>query len=123
MSDTRDPFSTGHGSLWASFASGNAAGMESEADTHAVLDKIRAIGEPNYLNSDSVDPYSGYKAKAFPGFFHTVRPVIKDCVPVDDLKLPMIWSEKSQDEYCRISGMKGLGEIEGPSVEYHLFAA
>lgn len=123
MADTRDPFSTGHGSLWAPSAAGRAANLDSEGDTNATLDKIRAVGERLYHDSDSVDPYSGYKAKAFPGFFHTIRPVIKDCVPVDDLKLPMIWSEKSKDGFCRIKGVEGLGDIEGPSVEYHLFTA
>jgi aldehyde:ferredoxin oxidoreductase len=40
---------------------------------------------------------------------------MKDCLPVDDFVFPMIYSPNTPDHYCRI------GDIEGPSLEYHLF--
>jgi hypothetical protein len=70
-----------------------------------------------------VDPYSGYRGKASPGHFHTVRPVIKDCVPVDDAVFPLIYSQDAPDGLCRLRAIKDVGDIEGPSVEYHLFTA
>jgi len=42
--------------------------------------------------------------------------VIKDCVPVD-ANFPLIYNKNALDYYWR------LGDIEGPSIEYHLFAA
>jgi hypothetical protein len=56
------------------------------------------------------------------GHWHTVRPVIKDCVPVDDFRFPVIHHQGAPDGYWRFD-VDGLGEIEGPSLEYHLFRA
>jgi aldehyde:ferredoxin oxidoreductase len=52
-----------------------------------------------------------------------VRPVIKDCVPVDDFTFPLIRSDNAPDGFCLLRGIDGMGDIEGPSPEYHLFAA
>ena len=123
MSDTRDPFSTGHGSLWPFRATGSAAELDSDAERSAALDQIRAIGRRVYHSADAVDPCGGYKGKSYLGYFHTVRPVIKDCVPIDDWGFPLIYSEKAPDHYWRLRGIEGVGQIEGPSVEYHLFKA
>jgi hypothetical protein len=76
-----------------------------------------------YGDADALDPYSGYKAKAYPGYFHTLYPVIKDCVPTDDLTFPRITSTNTPDGYCVLPGIDSAGDVEGPSNEYHLFRA
>ena len=122
LSDTRDPFNSGHGYLWAETAVEQAAWLETEAERAAALDRIRAIGLHVYGSPDAVDPTSGYKDKAYPGAYQTLRSVIKDCVPAD-AHFPLIYREKAADGYWRLPGITGIGDIEGPAVEYHLFAA
>ena len=48
--------------------------------------------------------------------------MIKDCVPVD-ANFPLIYNKNALDYYWRLRDIEGLGDIEGPSIEYHLFAA
>jgi aldehyde:ferredoxin oxidoreductase len=122
LSDTRDPFNSGHGYLWAESAAAGAAGLETAAEQEAALDRARAIGQRVYRSSDAVDPTSGYRGKAYPGYFQILRSVIKDCLPAD-AHFPLIYRQKAPDQYWRLRDIEGLGEIEGPSVEYHLFAA
>jgi aldehyde:ferredoxin oxidoreductase len=121
MSDTRDPFDSGHGSLWANDANMRALGLHA-GERAAALEKIGAIGEHLYGSADAVDPYAGYSGKARMAHSHTVRPLILDCVPVDDARFPLIDNPQAPDLYWRLN-VDGLGEIEGPSVEYHLFCA
>jgi hypothetical protein len=123
LSDTRDPFSTGHGSLWPAFAASKVVELESGADQAAALENIRAISERVYGTPEAAGPFSSYEGAALVGFYHTVRPVIKDCVPVDDMVFPLIYSLQEADNYSRLRDVDGVGEIEGPSVEYHLFKA
>ncbi len=123
LSDTRDPFSTGHGYVWLSGAARSAFSAKTDAERTAAIERVRALAERVYGDGDALDPYSGYKAKAYPGYFHTVRPVIKDCVPVDDFTFPLIRSRNAPDGFCLLRGIDGIGDIEGPSAEYHLFAA
>ncbi len=123
LADTRDPFSTGHGSLWTGGASTRAGSMEDQAEQAALLDHIRATGERVYGSADAVDPRTGYhKDRARVGHYHTLRPVIKDCVPIDDWGFPLIFNRNVPGYRWQLE-VDGLGEIEGPSVEYHLFAA
>jgi aldehyde:ferredoxin oxidoreductase len=123
MSDTRDPFNSGHGSLWAGFqVMGRLSGMEPGEARAVEVDRMRAIGDHLYGSPDAVDPFSGYTAKAPMAHFHTLRAVVVDCVPVDDLTFPCIYEEHATDRYWRFE-VDGIGEIEGPSVEYHLFRA
>ena len=122
LCDTRDPFNSGHGYLWAASAAERAAGLDSEAEQAAALDRLRAIGQRVYRSPDAVDPTSGYNGKAYPGYYQTLRAVIKDCVPVD-AHFPLIYRQCAPDGYWRLGGVEGIGDIEGPSVEYHLFAA
>ena len=42
---------------------------------------------------DAVDPYSGYSGKAAVGYYHTLRPVLKDCLPGDDQVFPLLYSD------------------------------
>jgi aldehyde:ferredoxin oxidoreductase len=122
LSDTRDPFNSGHGSLWPNRANGRAFGLDAGQEREAALDRIRAIGQRLYGSADAVDPYGGYGGKASMGRFHTVLPVILDCVPVDDMRFPVIYDHQAPDGCWRFD-VDGLGEIEGPSVEYHLYRA
>ena len=122
MSDTRDPFNSGHGSLWPGGANQLAGRLDSDEERDAALDNIRAIGEHLYGSPDAADPHGGYAGKAAMGYYHTVRPVILDCVPVDDFRFPLIYNQNAPDGYWRLD-VDGIGEIEGPSVEYHLFRA
>jgi len=122
LSDTRDPFGSGHGYLWANSAANRAAELATDAERAAALDRIRAIGQRAYGGPDAVDPYSGYKGKAYPGYYQTLRAVMKDCVPVD-AQFPLIHRQSAPDGYWRLRDIEGIGDIEGPSIEYHLFAA
>jgi hypothetical protein len=122
LSDTRDPFGSGHGYLWAAGAAERAAESATAAERTAALDQLRAIGSRVYHSPDSVDPTSGYDGKAYPGYYQTLRAVIKDCVPVDG-HFPLIYRENAPDRYWRLREVDGLGEIEGPSIEHHLFTA
>jgi hypothetical protein len=122
LSDTRDPFNSGHGYLWAENAIEHAAGLPGAAQQAAALDRIRALGQRVYGSSDAVDPYSGYRGKAYPGYYQTLRSVIKDCVPVD-AHFPLIYRPNAPDGYWCLPGIVGVGDIEGPATEYHLFIA
>jgi aldehyde:ferredoxin oxidoreductase len=122
LCDTRDPFGSGFGYLWSHFAADRAAGWTSARERDALLDRIRAIGARVYGSEDAVDPTSGYKDKAYPAHYHTLRAVIKDCLPID-AHFPLIYRSKAPDGYWRLGDIAGVGEIEGPSVEYHLFSA
>jgi len=122
LSDTRDPFNSGHGYLWAAGTAERAAGLDSDTARAAALDRIRAIGQRVYHSPDAVDPYSGYSGKAYAGYYQTLRAVIKDCVPVD-AHFPLIHRQNAPDGYWRLRDIEGIGDIEGPSIEYHLFAA
>jgi aldehyde:ferredoxin oxidoreductase len=122
LADTRDPFNSGHGYLWAEGAAERVAALRSETQRAAALDQIRAIGQRVYGSADAVDPYSGYRGKAQAGHYQTLHSVIKDCLPAD-AHFPLIHRRNAPDGYWRLHDIEGLGEIEGPSVEYHLFAA
>jgi aldehyde:ferredoxin oxidoreductase len=122
LSDTRDPFNSGHGYLWAESANACAAQLESDTEREAALDRIRALGQRVYGSPEAVDPRSGYKGKAYPGYYQTLRSVLKDCLPVD-AHFPLIYRESAPDLYWHLRDIEGIGDIEGPSVEYHLFRA
>ncbi len=122
LSDTRDPFNSGHGYLWAASAAERAAQLASDTEREAALDRIRALGQRVYGSADAVDPYSGYGGKAYPGYYQTLRSVMKDCLPAD-AHFPLIYRETAPDLYWRLHDIEGIGDIEGPSIEYHLFSA
>jgi aldehyde:ferredoxin oxidoreductase len=122
LSDTRDPFNSGPGYLWAESAAEKAAGLATEAERRAALERLRAVGRRVYGSADAVDPYGGYGGKAFVGYHQRLRSVVKDCLPTD-AHFPLIYRPQAADGIWRLSGVEGLGEIEGPAVEGHLFAA
>jgi aldehyde:ferredoxin oxidoreductase len=122
LCDTRDPFGSGHGYLWAQGVAYEAAQCDSLQEQKALLNQVRAIGERVYGSPDAVDPTSGYKDKAYPAYYQTLRAVIKDSLPAD-AHFPLIHRAKAPDRYWRLPGIAGVGEIEGPSIEYHLFVA
>ena len=123
LSETRDPLSSGLASVEPAMIALRLVGANDDAERAAVVNDLRAFGEAIYHDPDAADPYGGYKAKGYPAFFHTLRSVIVDCVPVDDIMMPLLWSAKTPDGPIQIHGIEGLGDIEGPSAEYHLFTA
>jgi aldehyde:ferredoxin oxidoreductase len=110
--DTRDPIPSGHGYTWYVMYYGPLGGS-----FPITWEQMRGVSARVYGDPQSVDPHSGYAAKAYPGFYHTRRSVIKDCLPADDFRFPMIYSPNTPDGLARVAG------IEGPSLEYHLFKA
>ncbi len=123
MTDTRDPISADHGSLRGLGIARGLWQTEDEERRRAILQDLRLFGEHIYGDPDAADPYSGYAGKAQVGHYHTLRPVIKDCVPVDDQVLPVLWDRNAADHRPVLRDIVGVGDIEGPSVEYHLFVA
>lgn len=122
LCDTRDPFGSGHGYLWADSLAERAARMEDDHEQRALLDQLCWLGEHVYRSADAVDPRSGYSGKAYPGYYQTLRAAIKDCLPAD-AHFPLIYREGAVDGLWRLRDIEGVGEIEGPAIEYHLFAA
>jgi aldehyde:ferredoxin oxidoreductase len=116
--DTRDPIPSGHGYVQDCMY----YGPFSKRIEGMTWDDMRGIAARIYRDPDALDPYSGYKAKAYPAFFHTKRSIIKDTLPADDFRFPCIYSPNSEDHFCRIT-LDGGEVIEGPSVEYHIFKA
>ncbi len=122
LSDTRDPFNSGHGYLWAAGTAEAAARQENPAVREAALDRLRALGQRVYGSPDAVDPFGGYNGKARAGTYQTLRSVIKDCLPVD-AHFPLIYRESEPDLFWHLQDVEGVGDIDGPSIEYHLFRA
>lgn len=116
LTDTRDPIPSGHGYVEGVMYRG-PVDIRPGADSGITWDHMRAIAAKIYGDPDSLDPYSGYKAKAFPGYYHMQRSVIKDCLPTDDRVFPLIISPNQPDYYCRLDG------LEGHQVEHELFVA
>ena len=122
--DTRDPFDSGHGYVW--WSSGvlrEALSAQTGSERAAVIERARGAAAQVYGNEDALDPTSGYRGKASPGHFHTLRSVIKDCVPVDDFAFPLLRGDDTLEGLCVLRDIEGIGDIEGPSVEYHLFSS
>ena len=115
MTDTRDPIPSGHGYVHGSMYFGPF--FRGQGERPMTWEHMRGIAQRVYGDPDALDPYSGYKAKASPGFFHIKHSVMKDCLSADDFIFPLIYSLNTEDRFCRIGG------IDGPSVEYHLFKA
>ena len=67
--------------------------------------QMRDISARVYGDPDATDPLSGYNAKAYPGFFHTRRSVIKDTLPGDDFIFPLIYSRNTGDGLARVLDM------------------
>ena len=118
--DTRDPASSTHGYVqnamnWGPFGGrrrGNAADP-----APITWDHMRAIGERIYGRADTLDPLSGYEGKALPAAYHAVRSVMKDCLSTDDQVFPLIYSQNTEDRFCRI------GDIDGPDVDAAILRA
>ena len=122
MADTRDPLSTAHGYNRTTNRKGLFAATSDE-ERAGILAQTRAIGRRVYGDADATDPYSGYRAKAYPAYYHMLRPVIKDCVPVDEIAFPLIRDPEAPDGHRVLRDVSGVGDVEGLSVEYHLFAS
>jgi hypothetical protein len=123
LSDVRDPISSGHGYLHTTEPIRNTLRQRPEEEWPAAVDRALAAGERAYGDADALNPYAGYRAKAYPAHFHTLRSVIKDCVPVDDMMFPLIATDQTADGYWSFQNIEGVGDIEGLSMEYQLFKA
>jgi aldehyde:ferredoxin oxidoreductase len=114
--DTRDPIPSDHSGTWYVMNFG-PLNKFAPADRPITWEHVRSISQRLYGDPEALDPYGDYKGKAYQGFYHSRRSVMKDCLPADDFVFPLIYSRNTEDRLCRI------GDIEGPSVEYHLFKA
>jgi aldehyde:ferredoxin oxidoreductase len=118
LTDTRDPIPSGHGYVHALALYREMYKPPEQQSPNAVTwEHMRAIAARIYGNPASFDPYSGYEGKAYPAFFHTKHSVMKDCLPVDDFVFPLTVGVRTADHFPMI------GDIPGPSTEYHLFKA
>lgn len=122
LADTRDPFNSGHGSLKCRFFTDAAAAAESDGDKERLFAAARDYGKRIYGTEGAADPYSGYEGKAEVGYFHTIRPVIKDCLPVDDMIFPLTLNYAANDYQHVFSDPEDGSEIEGKDMEARLFA-
>jgi aldehyde:ferredoxin oxidoreductase len=111
FTDTRDPFSSGHGysqnlTRWSKAFS---------------WEKLASIGERLYGSKKSVDPNYPYEYMAQPAIWHQDESVIKDSLPLCDQVWPRYYSTRSEDGYAKVK-FKG-GVLEGKSFEYNLYSA
>jgi len=112
FTDTRDPFSSGHG------YSQNLTRWSKDVS----WDKLAAVGEIVYGSTKSIDPDHPYEYKAQPAIWHQHESVLKDSLPLCDQAWPLLYSIRSEDNYLRINVSKH-GTIEGKSLEAHLYRA
>jgi len=120
LADTRDPFSTGHGSIRGRFFAEQMAQAESTKEREGLLAAARAFGRRVYGSEAAADPYSGYEDKARVGYFHTLRPIIKDCLPADDFIFPLLLNKAAPDYRIVLHDSEG-NDFESQDAEYHLF--
>jgi aldehyde:ferredoxin oxidoreductase len=123
LCDTRDPFDSGHGYVFASGGRNRLFSAKTDEERAAILAQQRALGQRAYGDPAALDPYSGYAGKAYPAFFHTTRAVVLDTVPVDDMVFPLIRDDAAPDGYRILHDVDGYGDVEGPAVEHRLFTA
>ena len=109
--DTRDPISSAHG-----YAQ-NIMGWSKICSPEEGLswERIKEVSSRIYNSTESTDPLSGYRDKAFPAWWHGQRSVMKDSLTVGDQVFPRIYSRKTESNFAEAEG------IEGPSFERHMF--
>ena len=109
--DTRDPISSAHG-----YAQ-NLMGWSKICSPEEGLswERLKEVSARIYNTTESADPLSGYRGKAFPAWWHGQRSVMKDSLTVGDQVFPRIYSRKTEDNFAEAEG------IEGPSFERHMF--
>lgn len=111
--DTRDPISSAHG-----YAQNIMGWSRICSPEHGLSwERIMEVSARIYGTTDSADPNGGYRAKAFPAWWHGQRSVMKDSLTVGDQVFPRIYSRKTPDNFAR------AGDMEGPSFERHMFTS
>ncbi len=120
--DTRDPASSTHCYVQNVMYQGPFRGQEFNPEAPIQWEHMRGIGERLYGRADTLDPFSGYEGKAIPAVYHGVRSLMKDALPSDDQRFPLIYSRTSEDRFCRIEDPAG-GLLDGPDVDAHLLRA
>ncbi|MEM2926659.1 MAG: aldehyde ferredoxin oxidoreductase N-terminal domain-containing protein [Candidatus Bathyarchaeia archaeon] len=112
FTDTRDPFSSGHGyTSWL-------------ASWSRILpwDRLAGVGEKVYGSRKSIDPSYPYEYKAQPAIWEQNESVLKDSLPLCDNLFPFLYTTQTEDNYARVTLSSGE-VIEGKSIGYHLFQA
>jgi len=112
FTDTRDPFSSGHG--YTSFLT--------RWSRRVSWDRLAAIGERVYGSRRSVDPAYPYEDKAQPAIWEQDESVLKDSLLLCDTIFPFLYTMQTEDNYARVTLPPGE-VIEGRSVGYCLFEA
>jgi len=112
FTDTRDPFSSGHGysqnlTRWSRVFS---------------WEKLAKIGEEVYGSTKAIDPNYPYEYKAQPAIGEQDESVLKDSLPLCDQVWPRFYSTHTEDGYARVTIPKH-GTIGGKSFEHHLYVA
>lgn len=120
LSDTRDPFNSGHGSLRGMVFNHQAAVTEDEKEREKILQAARVWGKKIYGTEAAYDPYTGYEGKAKVAYLHTIRPVIKDSLPLDDFTFPLLIDESAEDYLVVLKDDEGR-DLPGLDVEHLLF--
>ena len=110
MVETRDPMGSTHGYVQHVTGAGPARQGVLSWET------LKALGERLYGRPEAVDPLSDYEGKAEPALWHARRSMMKDSLPLCDLVFPRTVTSLTDDGLPRIDG------IEGPDLEYHLYA-
>jgi aldehyde:ferredoxin oxidoreductase len=111
FTDTRDPFSSGHG---------YAQNLTRWSRVYA-WEKLAKIGARVYGSTKAVDPRYPYEFMAQPAIWHQDESVLKDSLPLCDQVWPRLYSTHTDDGYARITAREGV--IDGKACEHHLFVA
>ena len=109
--DTRDPFSSGHGYVQ------NITWWPRVISWEHLMD----IAEIVYGSKKAADPYAGYEFKAEPAIWHQHESILKDSLTLCDQAWPRLYSLHTEDHYPRVT-IPTYGSIEGRFFEAHLFA-
>ena len=115
--DTRDPASSTHGYIQSVMRWSPLGFLGTQGDAPVTWEHMRGIGERVYGRADTCDGASGYEGKELPSHFHSLRSIMKDCLPSDDQVFPLIYSRTTDDRFCRIL------DIDGPDVDAALLSA
>ena len=120
LADTRDPYNAGHGSKRFIGIFNQAVSAKSDDERDSIITALRNWSKGIYGTEAGADPYSGYEAKGRVAHFHTIRPILKDCVPVDDITFPLFIDLSAPDYQVRLSDIDG-NTVKGTEIEYNLY--
>ena len=123
LADSRDPFNNAHGYNRTRTAGDRVFRAAAGDERDEAMRFVRELSQSLYGDPDALDPTSGYRGKAYAAYLHTIRPVLKDTVPVDDLVFPLQHNPLADDGLWVLRDVESMGDVPGPEVESRLFAA